>query len=278
MKLALFKTLWGHQGTLPDAIARAKQHGFDGLEAVPPPAALLDEWRAQLRASGLLFIAEIPTTSDYVPIREASLSEHLRSLRDGLEAARTLGALKVNCVGGCDAWSIGQSVAFFGEAMELARSYEVPICFETHRSRSLFVPWQTREILGQLPPMRLTCDFSHWCVVLERLPDSEPAAMELCFERADHVHARVGWAQGAQVSDPRDPQWSETLNSHRSWWSQIWRNQRDDGCKLSTMTPEFGPDGYAQTLPYTRMPVADINQINAWMAGQQRARFEAQQF
>lgn len=274
MKLALFKTLWGHKGTLQEAIAQAKRNGFDGIETVAPAADLLDDWRAQLDESGLLFIAEIPTTGDYVPRREASLGEHLRSLRDGLEAARSLGAIKVNCVGGCDAWSIGQSVAFFGEAMELAQRYEVPICFETHRSRSLFVPWQTREILLQLPLMRLTCDFSHWCVVLERLPNSEPAAMQLCFERADHVHARVGWAQGAQIGDPRDPQWAKQLKSHQRWWSQIWDCQRDNGCEFSTMTPEFGPDGYAQTLPYTQMPVADIGEINAWMASQQRARFE----
>lgn len=278
MKLALFKTLWGHAGTFQDAIAQAAQNGFDGLEAVPPLTDLLGDWRAQLEQNELLFIAEIPTTGDYVPRREASLSEHLQSLRDGLEAAKTLNAIKVNCVGGCDAWSIGQSVAFFGSAMELARSYEMPICFETHRSRSLFVPWQTREILMQLPNMRLTCDFSHWCVALERLPDSEPDEMKLCFARADHVHARVGWAQGAQVTDPRDPQWAEALESHRSWWSQIWDYQRHNNDELSTMTPEFGPDGYAQTLPYTQMPVSDICEINAWMACQQRARFEAQQF
>lgn len=274
MKPALFKTLWGHAGTFAQAIAQAKQRGFDGLEAVPPALDWLDNWRAQLNESGLLFIAEIPTTGDYAPRREASLSEHLSSLRDGLEAAKILGALKVNCVGGCDAWSLGQSVAFFGEAMELAQSYELPICFETHRSRSLYVPWQTREILLQLPPMRLTCDFSHWCVVLERLPDSEAEAMRLCFERASHIHARVGWAQGAQVNDPRAPQWTQTLEAHQSWWSQIWDCQRHNNNEISTMTPEWGPDGYAQTLPYTQMPVADIDEINAWMASQQRARFE----
>jgi hypothetical protein len=39
------------------------------------------------------------------------------------------------------------------------------------------------------------------------------------------------------------------------------------------MTPEFLYDGYMLTLPYTEMPVADVWQINAWMAERQRSRF-----
>ena len=32
------------------------------------------------------------------------------------------------------------------------------------------------------------------------------------------------------------------------------------------MTPEFGPDGYLHTLPYKKAPVADLDNINRWMA------------
>ncbi len=39
------------------------------------------------------------------------------------------------------------------------------------------------------------------------------------------------------------------------------------------MTPEFGPDGYLHQLPFTAQPVADLAEINTWMAGRQRARF-----
>jgi hypothetical protein len=39
------------------------------------------------------------------------------------------------------------------------------------------------------------------------------------------------------------------------------------------MTPEFGPDGYLHSLPFTGAPVADLWQINTWMARRQKERF-----
>ena len=42
-----------------------------------------------------------------------------------------------------------------------------------------------------------------------------------------------------------------------------------------TMTPEFGPDGYLHTTPFTGVPVADLDQINAWMGARLRRQFSA---
>ena len=39
------------------------------------------------------------------------------------------------------------------------------------------------------------------------------------------------------------------------------------------MTPEFGPDGYLQAAPFSGKPVADLDEINHWMATRQRERF-----
>jgi hypothetical protein len=46
------------------------------------------------------------------------------------------------------------------------------------------------------------------------------------------------------------------------------------GYGVATMTPEFGPDGYLHTLPFTNHPVANLNQINAWMAATERQHFQ----
>ena len=40
------------------------------------------------------------------------------------------------------------------------------------------------------------------------------------------------------------------------------------------MTPEFGPDGYLHCEPFTQRPVANLVEINAWMAERERERFE----
>jgi len=179
---------------------------------------------------------------------------------------------------GCDAWTVAQSVDFFGRAHEMARSYAVRVSFEIHRSRSFYSPWRTAEILEQLPDLRITCDFSHWCVVCERLLDSEPDVLALCFERADHIHARVGYDQGPQVPDPAAPEWAEELSAHERWWTSIWRKWREQERAWVSLTPEFGPDGYLHQLPYTRAPVADLRTINAWMGARQRERFQAEGF
>jgi hypothetical protein len=110
-------------------------------------------------------------------------------------------------------------------------------------------------------------------VVCERLIDTEPDIIALCAERAHHIHARVGYDQGAQVPHPAAPEYREALEAHENWWAQIWRSQLLRGLSVSTMTPEFGPDGYLHCLPFTGAPVADLEQINTWMAERQRRRF-----
>ena len=41
------------------------------------------------------------------------------------------------------------------------------------------------------------------------------------------------------------------------------------------MTPEFGPDGYLHCAPFTQEPVADLDEINAWMATREWEVFSA---
>jgi sugar phosphate isomerase/epimerase len=274
MELQIFKTLWGHAAGLDAAIADCKGYDFDGLEGPAPfNAAERDELRKKLAAHGLNYIAEICTAGSYVPNRQATESEHLDSFLRQAEAALECQPLFLTVIAGCDAWSIEQSVDFFGRAMTISDDLGIVARFETHRSRSFFNPWITRDILRQLPALKLTCDFSHWCVVCERLIDTEPDVIALCAERAHHIHARVGYDQGAQVPHPAAPEYREAVEAHERWWTQIWRNQLLRGLPASTMTPEFGPDGYLHCLPFTGAPVANLKQINTWMAGRQRRRF-----
>ena len=181
--------------------------------------------------------------------------------------------LFLTVIAGCDAWSLEQSVEFFGRALAIGRGAGIPLSFETHRSRSFFNPWITRDILRQLPELKLTCDFSHWCVVCERLIDTEPDVLALCARRAHHIHARVGYDQGPQVPHPAAPECAGALAAHERWWRQIWDSQSHRGLAVSTLTPEFGPDGYLHCLPFSGEPVADLAAVNAWMAQRQRQNF-----
>jgi sugar phosphate isomerase/epimerase len=275
MKLKTFKTLWGHTGSLADALDACRKYDFDGLEGQAPADAVERlVFQNELAASRLDYIAEICTAGSYVPDRQATPVEHIESFRRQAEAAMACRPLFLTVIAGCDAWSIAQSLDFFGQAMVIAEELGVTASFETHRSRSFFNPWVTRDILKQLPALKLTCDFSHWCVVCERLIDTEPDVLALCAAHAYHIHARVGYDQGPQVPHPAAPEYRTALTAHESWWTQIWRSQAARGMTVATMTPEFGPDGYLQCQPFTGKPVADLVEVNAWMAARQIQQFD----
>src|SRR5260370_35745196 len=128
MELHLFKTLWGHAGTLDDAIAACREHAFHGIEGQPPTnAAERREFRSKLADTGLEYIAEICTAGGYVPNRQASPAEHLESLRLQAEAARECRPLFLTVIAGCDAWSIAQSVGFFCEAIAIGGKPDLTI-------------------------------------------------------------------------------------------------------------------------------------------------------
>jgi sugar phosphate isomerase/epimerase len=274
MELHLFKTLWGHRGSLEEAIVAARKNGFDGLEGQAPATPEMRRgFRDKLKSASLDYIAEICTAGSYVPEHGASVAEHLESFRRQAEAALECAPRFLTVIAGCDAWPLAASVEFFAEAIAIAQQLGVAARFETHRSRSMFHPWITRDLLLALPALRLTCDFSHWCCVCERLIDTEPDVLALCAQRADHVHARVGYDQGPQVPHPAAPEYRAALEAHERWWRSIWQAQTQRGIAVSTMTPEFGPDGYLHCAPFTQTPVADLDEINAWMAERERRLF-----
>ena len=274
MEVRIFKTLWGHQGTFAEAAGQVVEAGFDGIEGPAPKTAkerkVLD---GLLKSHDLEFIAEVVTGGGYVPDPAISPECHLEDLRLGIERSLPLAPLFVNTLAGLDAWDWMTQVAFFEKVAALEDEYEILISVETHRSRPTFNPWATRALLNAVPGLKITCDFSHWCCVAERLVmDDDPELLEFFASRCHHIHARVGYDQGPQVPDPRAPEYAHAVARHRAWWAQLL-DQRTGGCP-ATMTPEFGPDGYLHREPFTEKPVADLWEVNAWMGGQLRDWFE----
>lgn len=272
MQLQLFKTLWGHTGTLADAADQAVAAGCIGLEG-NADSLPHDELHLALQSRGLRYIQEIVTAGNYVPRRHDTVEQHIADVERQLQLGQSLQPQQVTIIGGCDAWSLEQSVRFFGESQEIAARMDITCSFETHRSRSLFNPWITLAILERLPELRLTCDFSHWVVVLERQLDDDWDAVLEVAKHAHHIHARVGYDQGPQVPHPAAPEFASALDSHQRYWEAIWSAQRAAGYAVTTMTPEFGPDGYLHTLPFTRQPVADLWEINGWMGHIEQMHF-----
>ena len=267
MKLTLFASAWAFGG-LPACRREVESGLFDGIEGPPPesPAEL-----RELSRTRLPYIAEICSGGSYAPASSVSVDRHFHDFRSQLRRAAEANALFCSCLVGSDSWPLSIAVDFFARALEFGKSAGIELSFETHRSRPTFHPWVTAELLRALPELRLTCDFSHWCVVCERVLDDEPA-LALAIGRARHVHARVGYAQGPQVPDPRAPEYEPELLAHEAWWRRIALGAAERGQEALTLTPEFGPDGYLQQAPFSRRPVADLGELNRWMARRQRAQ------
>lgn len=274
MNLTQFRTLWGVSEPIDVAIGRALDAGYSGVEfRVPTTVEAIQALAESLQRQQTPWIAEICTGGDYVPPQHLTPAEHLADLATNLDRCVDLKPLHINCLGGVDAWDEPTSVAFLRAGMAMAAERGLSFSFETHRSRILFNPWVTQRLIAEVPELRLTADISHWCVVAERLMDADQAPIQAIASRVDHIHARVGYDQGAQVPHPAAPEYRHCLASHQRCWELFWQAQAKAGRTDFTLTPEFGPDGYLHCLPFTQMPVADLFAVNVWMAETERAHF-----
>jgi hypothetical protein len=272
VKLQTFASAWTF-GSFDACLQEVRAGHFDGVESpAPATTAACRELRARLGATP--FIAEVCTGGDYAPSSNVPVERHVADFEVQCARGVEAGAQLVSCLAGSDSWPLSRSIDVLGRMLEKGAALGATLSFETHRGRPTFHPWATAELLRALPELWLTCDFSHWCVVTERLVDDE-SVLDPAIARARHVHARVGYAQGPQVPHPRAPEFARELDAHERWWARIWHAARERGDEAITMTPEFGPDGYLHHAPFTRTPVADLAEINRWMSARQRARFSA---
>ena len=274
MKLEIYRSLWTNGFDLDGAVEDCWHGPFRGIEGpLPEASAAREAFVRKLHETGLPFIAEITTGNGYVP-QYRSVDRHLQDFQRKLDMAAEATPRFITALVGCDAWPISASVDFLGAALALADERRLRVSFETHRSRITFTPWTTAEIVRQVPALELTCDFSHWCCVCERLVmDEEPELLRLFASRARHIHGRIGYDQGPQVPHPAAPLYRSTLEAHERWWTEIWKAQARSGFLVTTLTPEFGPDGYLQSAPFTETPAGSLDEINHWMATRQRERF-----
>ena len=274
MQLNLFRTLWGVTTPWQQTVNELKTVGCCGIEARVPQTLEEQQLLAQkLEDAELDYIAIVFSGGGVIPAQAETPNQHLERLKERFESAKKLNPRFVNLLAGNDRWPLAQQVDFLGRAHELAASYELFCSFETHRATSLYSPWLTLEIIQQLPQLRFTADISHWILVSERLLNDPVDDFSEFIQRVHHIQARAGYDQGPQVPHPAAPEYRAALEFQQHFWQQIWLSQYQRGYQYTTLTPEFGADGYLHHLPFTNVPVADLWSLNAWMAQHQQQRF-----
>ena len=276
MKLDLVRHAWGSECSLPELIRHAKSEGYAAVEA---GLGHLDAEARQavaeaLAETGLGLVVQV-FSGGFAAGPQRTPEADLASLRQQIADALPLKPRLINAHSGFDAWTRDEMRGFYREVAALERDLPVPVAHETHRGRCFHSAWIVRDLLADLPAIRFTADYSHWCCVAERLITDQEDFLRAFAQQVIHLHARVGHGQGPQVPDPRDPAWAAEVAAHEHWWDLVWDAQAAAGHVVTTLTPEFGPFPYLPQVPYTTTAVADLEEIIRWQADRQKARFAA---
>jgi sugar phosphate isomerase/epimerase len=260
MNIVFSKSMW-EMGDSPLEVflKRTRESGFDATEIyLFSLTETIDEIAGLHRKYGLDLIAQVLTDG-------TTPENHVNSFEQQFKLAVDAGAIAVNSHTGRDIFSFEENVRIIKRTIQLGKENGIPVTHETHRSRPTYSAVETKKYLEALPDMRLTADFSHWMVVHESDLSDQKETIELAIDRADLIHARVGYEEGPQVPDPRAPEWHEHTQNHLGLWQKITDVHNKRNSERLSITPEFGPPAYMHTLPYTKMPVADVWEINVYI-------------
>ncbi len=269
MQLAIYQPMWGRCGpgagaaTAEELVPALRTGGYAGLEGPSFQWGNLSQLPALLRDHN---VAWIPLLFADGPDARTCADNLERQLADVAPCNPPL----VNVHAGADRFDFAESVDYYRRAGIAARQAGLKVAHETHRSRPLFTPWHTKELVDAVPDLLLTADLSHWVTVMERFFDD--ADLAAVIDRVVHIHARVGHEQGPQVADPAAPEWARHLDQFEEWWLQVWRHQAARGDATSTLTPEFGPPPYQPVAP-GGLPIGDFVASQDWLAKRERDRF-----
>lgn len=272
-KLLFFQTNWGNSLSWDAFCEKTKASGYDGIEVWFPNDAKNQMALKMALEKHNLKVIFLNGTNRSLPFKEG-----FDSFVKNLEKIVDWNPIAINCHTGNDFFTFEQNKAIIDASNIISKKHKIPIYHETHRGRFSYNLPDTNNYLEQIPELKLTLDISHWMVVHESLLQNQDVALEEVIDKSNHIHARVGYAEGPQVNDPEAPEWTRTVNRHLDIWEKVIQKQWKKSNDAFTITTEFGPADYMQTLPYTRVPVADQWKANVYIMNAIKTRMHNKKF
>jgi sugar phosphate isomerase/epimerase len=263
MKINYHKSFWETGCDTPKQLEqlldKIAAEGYQGSELFLPFYPLTPAQTLPLHCErGLDIITGIATDGQ-------TAKDHLESLKRQVDEAMAFSPKLINSHTGRDIFSLSDNMMLFEQALLLEEQYGVDITHETHRFRPTFSTFGTEQIIEQLPQLKLNLDISHWFVVHESDLTDQFERIAKLMNNVHHVHARVGFEEGPQVTDPQHPRWTGHLNRHTELWQMVVDVAKARGQDVLTITPEFGPFPYAHINPQTDAPATDIWAANLFI-------------
>jgi len=262
MKINFHKSFWeapcNTEQDLNKLLIKIKAEGYQGSELFLPFYDIDKDVTLEAHQTrNLSIITGIGTDG-------RTADEHIASMDTQIEKALSFNPILINSHTGRDIFSFKDNVKIFEHALSLEQKHGIRITHETHRFRPTFSTLGTEQLIKYLPDLSLNLDISHWMVVHESDLSDQAERLETLFEHVHHIHARIGYEEGPQVTDPANPQWSNQLENHISLWQNVLKSAGSRGKSIFTITPEFGPFPYAHT-DHDGKTLSDIWQANLFM-------------
>jgi hypothetical protein len=265
MQLSYICPHWGQENTRPESfIKNVIAAGYNGIEI--NIGALQDKkhWSSLLKST-------CEKEKTFIVIAQMVLDEHYSTFNKfheemikRLELLRHFNPLFINAHTGKDYFSFDENCRLIQAAIDFSNQYDVPVYHETHRGRFSYALHTMPAYLKAFPGLELVADYSHWCTVSESMLASQADALKMMIPHVRHIHARVGYEQGPQLSNPFSPQYKSYLDTFTGWWRAILTHHQKTDASFTICT-EAGPVPYMPVDPASNEPLASQWEINTSM-------------
>ena len=271
MQIKILSPLWGHEHLEYKVfLDKMRDAGYDGYDTWIP-----DNATDKTRLFDYLQQHEMYIVTHQHQAEGKDFEEFKSSFKKNLHTCAEPNPILINSHTGRDYFSFEQNLELIDIAQEFSEKTGITIAHETHRGRLGYSPQMLAQFLNVRKQFCITADFSHWVCVTESMLENFSEIVDEAILRSKHIHARVGFEEGPQVPDPRAPEWEYALNHFLQWWDKIVEVNAADGYKILPLTTEFGPKPYMPAIPFSKLPVADQFEINCFMKGLLKTRYDS---
>ena len=226
----------GDMPPMSECLTRIRDGGFDGISAHFHTRSQVDAWIDQAKEYGFTIEGQAyPRNLDGV--REACVLAAEHKIHHIVVQAQVR------------PYNAKAAIPILRGWQDIAKTHDVDLLVETHRSNITCDLWTTREILDLMPELPLLADLSHYVsgqeIVLPVGPEYEEAIRRV-IQNSRAWHGRVASSQQVQIEIgfPVHRPWLELF---KRWWRlgfDIWLSTAQKNSVL-TFTCELGPWPYA---------------------------------
>lgn len=261
MEIKILSPLWGHEHLPIDLFCKkVKEAGYDGIDTWIPEDRL-----DKKKLFDYLERNQMEIVSHQHRAEGKTFKHFRRSFLKNLRECAEPMPLLINSHTGRDFFSFEQNLCLIDDAADFSAKTGIQVVHETHRGRFGYSPQMIEPFFRIRPEFKITADLSHWVCVTESMLENFTGIVDEALTRSLHIHSRVGFEQGPQISDPRASEWKYAVDGFIGWWDKIISNNRRQGVKIMPISTEFGPEPYMPKIPNSIVPMVDQFEINCYM-------------